>query len=102
MKVYPIRNSEGLLHALEIDVTIFGRRKVLKVVKTLEGVNIIREPKIFLSWFREESFCEFSINNVLFEVQEPFGDNSRYLISSKHQPGERKELQLVAEVFARA
>jgi len=44
------------------------------------GINITKTPKRIFSWFREDEFCEFSLNGVLFKVWEPFGDSSRYWI----------------------
>lgn len=40
----------------------------------------MRRPKAILSWFREQTFCEFEVEGVRFEAEEPYGDNSRYWI----------------------
>ena len=101
MKIYPFKSNDGILHAFEIDNLFCGRRKTVRVIKTLKSAKVIRSPKIFLSWFREECFCEFSINGVLFEVEEPYGDNSRYLISHKSTPPSGNELELIAEAFSK-
>jgi hypothetical protein len=46
-------------------------------------------------------FCEFELNNKLFTILEPFGDNSRYLIS-KEPVGYCGELELIQEAFKNA
>lgn len=79
MKTYPIYNSENQMFAFEIQNYRIGRRAVCRVVKTIPGATLIREPKI-LSWFREEVFCEFTVDGEAYIVEEPYGDSSRYWI----------------------
>ena len=57
MRTYPIKDREGRLFAFEVDNLLLGRRGLARVVGSLSGVRIRRRPK-FLSWFREEEFCE--------------------------------------------
>lgn len=72
------------------------------IVKTIPNAVILRKPKRFLSWFREEVFCEFSINNVVFQIDEPYGDNSRYWVGKKEAGGWCQELEQVKEAFQKA
>jgi len=67
-------------------------------VKQIPGVEILDEPK-FLSAFREEEFCKFKVGERVFVIEEPFGDNSRYLISAE-PPGPCPEFAVVEQTFA--
>ena len=79
MKTYELVDEDGRLFAFEVNNAGLGRKGVCRVVETIPGAQINRRPK-FLSWFREEVFCEFSVDEKTFVAWEPFGDNSRYWI----------------------
>ena len=99
MNIYPIEDKQGKLHAFEIENWKTGRSKTVKIIKGIPEVIILREPKRFLSWFREEVFCEFKINETIFQIEEFYGDNSRYWIGKKEEGGWCRELELVKKVF---
>lgn len=100
MKTYPQRSSSGELHAFEIENILTSRRKVLRIVKSIPGVKVISSP-MFLSWFRESTVCRFSVDGQEFSVEEPFGDNSRYLISAE-PPGPCAQFGVVEKAFNEA
>jgi len=100
MKTYPLKNKEGQLHAFEIDNVRIGRSGVVRIVEGIHGVKLIKKPK-FLSWLREEEFCQFMVGSHLFTVEEPFGDNSRYLVGAK-PAGWCPQLEVVEEAFNKA
>ena len=79
MDTYELLDEDGRMFAFEVNNAGLGRRGVCRVVETIPGAQITRRPR-FLSWFREEVFCEFSVNGKTFVAWEPFGDNSRYWI----------------------
>lgn len=99
MKVFDLIDKEGRLYAFEVWNFGFGRGKVVRVIKTIPGVKITRNPLRFFSWFREEEFCEFSLGTQHFVAWEPFGDNSRYWIGPK-SPAPCIELTTVRDAFA--
>jgi hypothetical protein len=99
MKVFDLHDKQGRLHAFEVSNLRIWRRGVVKVVKTIPSATITRVPLRFLSWFREEEFCEFTIGEKRFVALEPFGDNSRYLIAAR-PAGWCAELQLIRDKFA--
>lgn len=99
MKIYPVEDDQGRLHAFEVDHLRLSRAKAAKIVKAIPNVSITREPKRFLSWFREDVFCEFSIDGAVFQVDEPFGDSARYWIGKKGGGGWCEELELVKRAF---
>ena len=79
MKTYELYDPSNRLFAFEISNVFTGRRSVCRIVEHIPGAVLTRRPKA-LSWLREASFCEFTVDGELYEVEEPFGDNSRYWI----------------------
>ena len=101
MKVFPYFTEDNRLAAFEISNLLCGREKATRIASSIEGVRILRKPKKLLSWFREEVFCEFELEGVRFEILEPFGDNSRFLIGSE-QSGAESSLEKVRKAFSNA
>ena len=79
MKTYDIYDPTNRLLAFEVSNIAVGRRGVCRIIERIPGATLIRRPKA-LSWLREASFCEFTVDGELYEAEEPFGDNSRYWI----------------------
>ncbi|GAA5001079.1 hypothetical protein FNZ56_10160 [Pseudoluteimonas lycopersici] len=79
MKTYDIQGPNGRLLAFEIGNTFTSRRRVCAIAANIPGAKVTRAPKVF-SWLRESSFCEFIVDEQLFEIEEPFGDSGRYWI----------------------
>jgi hypothetical protein len=102
MKIYPVQDEENNLHAFEIANWKVSRARATKIVKAISGASIIRKPKRFFSGIREEVFCEFKINGTLFEINEPYGDNSRYWVGKKEEGGWCEELEVVKNAFQAA
>ena len=100
--VYDMRDPEGRLISFEVDNTYLGRRAVSKVVAAIPGARIIRGPRSPLSWWREEEFCEWELDGVIFQASEPFGDNSRYSVHPIMPTGWVPQLERVRDAFARA
>lgn len=78
MKVDRIAPKDGPAAAFFIENVTIGRRGFCRIVEGIPA-KIVRRPK-FLSWFREEVFCEFDVDGVLFEAEEPYGDNALYWV----------------------
>lgn len=99
MKIYTIHNEHHQLHAFEISIPFQGRLAVYRIIEKIPNVKLLKKPK-FLSGFSgdDDIFCEFEINNKQFTIEEPFGDNSRYLIGS-NPPGYCSELEIIEQAF---
>lgn len=91
-----------MLHAFEIDNFKVSRKLAAKIAEGIPNSKIIKHPKRFLSWFREEVFCKFEINGIRFQIDEPYGDNSRYWIGKLEEGGFCKELLEVEKAFKNA
>jgi len=100
MKTYLYKNDDEKLISFEISNLRIGRRGIVRIVKNIPSVEILHKPKLF-SWLREEVFCKFKIENHLFSIEEPFGDNSRYLVC-KEPPEWCPQLELVEKAFSEA
>jgi len=99
VKVYELKNEGGQVFAFEISKPVGGRRRVCSIVRGIPGAKLTKTPR-FLSWFREEKFCEFDIGDVKFEAFEPFGDNSRFWIGPKDAPTWHPEIEEVLQAFS--
>ncbi len=98
MKTFPEYTEGNRLHSFEIDNLNCGRNKATKIVESIPGVNVLRRPKRLFSWFREEVFCEFELDGIEFQIDEPFGDNSRYWIGSRNKENS-EPIERVLEAF---
>ena len=98
MRTYPIQNEQHQLHAFEINNALTGRRAVAKIIESIPNVKLKKKPKFF-SWFRNNDvFCIFELNNREFTIEEPFGDNSRYLIGC-NPPCHSPEIIIIEKAF---
>ena len=98
MRTYPIQNEQHQLHAFEISNAFKSRSAVTRIIETIPNVIVTKKPKFF-SWLRNDDiFCMFKLNNKEFTIEEPFGDNSRYLVGC-NPPGYCPELAIVEEAF---
>jgi hypothetical protein len=100
MKIYDLHDDQKRVFAFEIPNFGLGRVGVCRVVETVPGATLTRRPKKFLSWFREDKFCEFTVGGETYEVEEPFGDNSRYWVGPR-PPRWIPQTERVREAFAR-
>jgi hypothetical protein len=96
MKIYGIPCSSDRFAAFEVANWRIGRRGACAIVRRIPGVEVLKRP-VFLSWFREEVFCQFRVGDHTFEIEEPFGDNSRYWVGPAGI-GEGKALEWVPEI----
>lgn len=93
MKIYDGHNEKGKLVYFEVANTFLSRKTTIKIIESIPNVHVIRKN------LRDDIFCEFKANERVFEVMEPFGDNSRYHIGER-EIGHSAELQLIREVFS--
>jgi hypothetical protein len=81
VKTYPLRRSDGSLHAFEIGNAFISMGAIKRVLRSIDGVTSIKRR------FRSDDRFTFSFNDVPWVVHEPWGDNSRYWIG----PSEAKD-----------
>lgn len=95
MRTFDIKNENGDLIGFEVRNLFIGRNKVAKTIASIAGSEILVRPRLFDG---AEVFCEFRLEGENFIIEEPFGDNSRYLIT--HKNGVKVEqLNIVKNVF---
>ena len=100
MKIYDLHDKEGNAFAFEVENTLLGRRGACRVVRSIPGAVILKKPR-FLSWFREEVFCEFEIGGHKFQIWEPYGDNSRYWVGPE-PVSNTEQIKIVRKAFEAA
>jgi hypothetical protein len=72
MTIHELKDKEGRVFAFEIGNFLVSRRRVCRIVRSIPGVRILRTPR-FLSWLREDEFCEFELGGYKFKAWEPWG-----------------------------
>ena len=97
MKTYNLTDSNGELIAFEVSNTLLSRRKAVKVIEKLNGVEILKRPKWF-SFKNQDVFCEFVYEGTTYQIEEPWGDNSRYWIGPKSK-GPNNKVGEILECF---
>lgn len=100
MRIHDITDARGELVQFEVPNAGLTRRAACKVLSQVGGCRILARPKDW-SWLREACFCEAEINGVRFIIEEPFGDNSRFLVSPV-PPRSVPELHDVRKAFENA
>ena len=98
MQIYDLKDGEGRSFAFEVANWTLGRRGVCALVVQIPGATLLRKPR-FLSWWREDEFCEFEVDGQRFTAWEPFGDNSQYWIGPE-PPHWCPQIEVVREAFA--
>jgi hypothetical protein len=95
------------LYVFEIRSFLLSRSRVVKILRSIPGINIRRTPR-FLSRFREQEFCEFELGGQVFKVWELFSDKSharslrvRIVVGTKQSAGSREQMNLVRDAFVR-
>ncbi len=93
MKIHEGHNNEGQLVYFEVPNTLLPRKAAVNIIREIPNVEILKQDK------RDDIFCIFKLGGIVFEIMEPFGDNSRYHIG---EPKARssQELQMIKEKFA--
>ncbi len=94
MKIYDGHNHSGELVYFEVSNTFLPRKSAVKIIKKIPHVEVLQEDK------REDVFCMFKVGNKLFEIWEPYGDNSRYHIGEKGAGSSSNELQIIKQKFS--
>jgi hypothetical protein len=79
VKIFDLSDPAGHVYAFEVSNGLLGRRRACAIAAQIPGARMLRRPRL-LSWLREDVFCEFKLGGVRFEINEPFGDNSRYWV----------------------
>jgi len=100
MRLRDLRDKEGRVFAFEVSSFFRARADICQVASSIPGARILKEPRI-LSWVREDVFCEFEVDGVIFAAWEPFGDNDHYWIGPE-PPVWVPQISAVRDVFERS
>ena len=101
LKVYDYKR-DGALLSFEVRNVVIGRRGAWRIARGIPGARMITTPPVpVVGWFGRDDFCRFTIDSTEIVIEEPWGDNSRYLIRAS-PPRPVPELLIVREAFLRA
>jgi len=80
MKTFDLQDKSGLVTSFEVRSTFLSRYAIPGIVASIPGAKVVRKQARFAAAL--DDFCVFTVDGAMFEVVEPFGDNSRYWINS--------------------
>ncbi|MBD3648642.1 MAG: hypothetical protein HUJ31_14585 [Pseudomonadales bacterium] len=93
MRIERLWNDQSEFRCFELDNRMISRNGIAEVLKRLEGVEIVHEPR----FYDDEVFCEFTFRDKLFQATEPYGDSSTYDIVGPE--GAQLEMEALATHF---
>jgi hypothetical protein len=96
MKTYPL-NKNGTTTAFEIENTLISRRGIAKLLRKTPGVTDVRLGGRFGS--ANDVRVSFTYEGVEYEVEEPFGDNARYLVGPRDPSSSTSSIGQVEAAF---
>jgi hypothetical protein len=77
MKTFDQYNSDGKLVCFEVSNYLLPRKKAISIIRKISDVSVLSIN------LQNELFCNFELGKRIFDIWEPFGDNSRYHIGEK-------------------
>lgn len=80
MRVRHLHDESGQLSGLAVSNLLLTRKEACRIAGAIPDASILRKPRLFRD---QEQFCEFTIRDEVFIIEEPFGDSSVYYISRK-------------------
>ena len=96
MKVFEYRNEQGALVSFEVR-SLWPRWVAYRAIKAIPNVKVIRPLRHFVA-DNQDVFCVFKVGSTVLEIEEPWGDNSRYVVASS-PAAPSQELELVKQHF---
>src|SRR5690349_5460198 len=100
MRVYDDRDKEGRTVVFEVKNYFLWRSRVRRIVARIPGVRVIELSERLFYVISEEIFCRFELEDVVFEIGEPYGDSDVYWISPKPTRWV-PQIETVREAFVR-
>lgn len=90
MRTHPNYSEDGELMSFEISTLVAASRALPRILAAVEGVTEIARPRG--GGPHRDVRCEFLLEGIEFQIIEPFGDNSRYLVGPKDPNRRASEL----------
>ncbi len=97
MRIHDLQSVDGQPHAFEIANLLLTRAQACRIAKSIPGSTLIRQSRLLRD---QDLFCEFTLGDETFIIEEPHGDNSRFFVGSKDGISS-ESLLLVREAFDR-
>ena len=93
MRIFEGHNENGDLIWFEISNIFCTRHAAIKIVRKIYGVEVLEIQ------LNDDMFCKFRLRDRVFDLWEPFGDNSRYHIGEKEAKNS-EELETIRDTFS--
>jgi hypothetical protein len=97
VRVHDHNAQDGSLLGFEVENAALTRSRACRIAASIPGATIVRRSRLFRD---TDDFCEFTIQDETFIIEEPYGDNSRYWIGPKVLT-QSKSLLMVRDAFER-
>ena len=97
MKVIEYRNESGELVYFEVS-SLWTRSLAFKAIRTIPGVEIVKPLRHFTQE-NQDVFCVFKLQNTILEIEEPWGDSSRFEVRA-NPPLPNSDLEVVKKHFS--
>lgn len=102
MKTNPITNEQGAVYAFEIKNDLVSIRRIISILKLLNGISDIDKPKWRKFFNRTCVKLEFSFEDVRYAVMELHGDSDAYWIGPKNGKAQNDGILKIEAVFRTA
>ena len=98
MKTFPF-NKSGTTTAFEIQNLLISRRAVARVLRGVSGVSDVKLGGHFGS--KNDVRVSFKYHGADYEVEEPYGDNTRYIVGPKDPTNTLRSVAEIEDAFQR-
>ena len=96
MRTYPF-NKDGTTTAFEIEHGLISRRRIARLLATVPGVTDVKLGGHFGS--ADDVRVYFKYLGSEYEVEEPFGDNTRYIVGPKDPAVTSHSIEAIESAF---
>ena len=96
MRTYPF-DRDGTITAFEIENTLISRRRIARLLATVPGVTDVKLGGEFGS--ANDIRVSFKYLGDDYEVEEPYGDNARYIVGPKDPVATRHSIEQIEAAF---
>ena len=93
MKIFDGYNEKGKLVYFEVSNTFMSKKTATRIISKIPNILILNQD------LSNDVFCTFEIDNRVFEIMEPWGDNSRYHIGEQERVRNSNELLIIKKQF---
>lgn len=95
MKTRQTKSTQGLVHAVKVDMGYAGVRTLAQLVSSVPGVSNVNVRKPFSR--SGDMRATFLFHGIEYSITEPWGDSSEYWIGPAHESGNAPDMSPVEQ-----